>query len=241
MSAMSKEDVSARSARLTTYIGLAGVGALATGGVAQADVVVTGSTPVTLTAGVDSQFQITFRAEFNDSLATWYGSTARFSGANVQFINRTSNGPFAGAVARWASGQTIGSSAGAGQASAAGAFAGNSMTNHAWSVVQANPRPILFMNSSGTVKGTYAWQGTGDTGFVGIRFADGADYYYGWVQITKNATNADFTIDAWYVSDTANQAVIAGSTAPPAVPGIGGLAALACGAAGVRRRRTRLA
>jgi hypothetical protein len=70
---------------------------------------------------------------------------------------------------------------------------------------------------------------------------DGADAYYGWVQITKSATNADFTIDAWYVSDTANQAVIAGSTTPPAVPGIGGLAALACGAAGVRTRRTRLA
>jgi hypothetical protein len=232
MSAMSKEDVSARSARLTTYIGLAGVGALATGGVAQADVVVTGSTPVTLTAGVDSQFQITFRAEFNDSLATWYGSTARFSGANVQFIRRSG----AGAVARWGSGKTIGSSAGAGQSSIL------LDTNHAWSVVQANPRPILFMNSSGNVMGAYAWQDAGDTGFVGIRFADGADYYYGWVQITKNNdANADFTIDAWYVSDTANQAVIAGSTAPPAVPGIGGLAALACGAAGVRRRRTRLA
>ncbi len=238
MSAMSKEDVSARSARLTTYIGLAGVGALATGGVAQADVVnhtVTVGNSHTLTAGFNAAFQIKFRADFYDTQSISAGSTARFSGANLQFINRSS-ALFSGAVARWGSGQTIGSSAGAGQSSALGT------TNHAWSAVQENPRPILFMNSYGNVMGAYAWQGAGDTGFVGIRFVDGTDFYYGWVQITKNNdANADFTIDAWYVSDTANQAVIAGATAPPAVPGIGGLAALACGAAGVRRRRTRLA
>ncbi|MFM1832723.1 MAG: hypothetical protein RLZZ461_1039, partial [Planctomycetota bacterium] len=186
----------------------------------------------TLTAGFNAAFQIKFRADFYDTQSISAGSTARFSGANVQFIRRSG----AGAVARWGSGKTIGSSAGAGQSSIL------LDTNHAWSVVQANPRPILFMNSSGNVMGAYAWQGAGDTGFVGIRFADGADFYYGWVQITKdNDVNADFTIDAWYVSDTANQAVIAGSTAPPAVPGIGGLAALACGAAGVRRRRLRVA
>ena len=82
MSAMSKEDVSARSARLTTYIGLAGVGALATGGVAQADVVnhtVTNGNSYTLTAGFNAAFQITFRADFYDTQSTSYGSTARFS------------------------------------------------------------------------------------------------------------------------------------------------------------------
>ncbi len=241
MSAMSKEDVSARSARLTTYIGLAGVGALATGGVAQADVVVTGSTPVTLTAGVNSQFQIKFKAEASTSgpFAFFYGPNA-----NLQFINRTSDLNFRGAVARWSAGQTIGYTAPFQVASAAGTY-GNLMIYHAWSAAPAGSNaltlPMLFMKSGATVLGNYAWQDTGETGFVGIRFVDGTDFYYGWVQITKDAANADFTIDAWYVSDTANQAVIAGSTAPPAVPGIGGLAALACGAAGVRRRRTRLA
>ena len=238
------EAASAPANRLTKYLGLAGLGALASGGAALGDVVnvtVTNGSTHTLTADFNPGFQITFRADFYDTMATSFGSTARFSGANLQFINRTVNSGFAGAVARWASGQTIDSGAGAGAASAAGAYSSYSMTNHGWSAVQTNPRPIMFMNSSSSTLGAYAWQASGDSGFVGIRFVDGVDYYYGWVEIEKLASNADFKIVSWYVSDTANQAVIAGATAPPAVPGVGGLAALACGAAGVRRRRLRVA
>lgn len=202
---------------------------------------VTTGNSYTLTTDFNPSFQITFRADFYITAFTTSGSTARFSGANLQFINRTAQGPFGGAVARWASGQTIGSNAGAGQGSAAGGDYGYAMTNHAWSAVQANPRPVMFMNSSGgTIRNAYAWTGAGDTGFVGIRFVDGSDFYYGWVEIEKLATNADIRIVSWFVSDVANTAVVAGASTP-AVPGLGGLAALACGAAGMRRKRSRVA
>lgn len=229
--------------RLNPYASLA-VGSVAVlAAQADAGVVnqnVTNGDSYTLTTDFNPSFQITFRAEFLYPASTSYGSTARFSGANLQFINRTTQSPFTGAVARWASGQTIGANAGVGQGSAAGTYYGAAMTNHAWSAMQANPRPVLFMNSSSSIKGAYAWTGAGDTGFVGIRFVDGSDYYYGWVEIEKLAGNADIKIVSWFVSDVANTAVVAGASAP-AVPGLGGLAALACGAAGMRRKRSRVA
>ena len=78
----------------------------------------------------------------------------------------------------------------------------------------------------------------GETGAFGIRFNDGGDKYYGWVEVSMDANNF-ITVERWALETTANTAAgytPAGSTA---VPGIGGLAALAIGAAGVRSRRQR--
>ena len=78
----------------------------------------------------------------------------------------------------------------------------------------------------------------GETGAFGIRFNNGGDKYYGWVEVSMDANNF-ITVERWALETTANTAAgytPAGSTA---VPGIGGLAALAIGAAGVRSRRQR--
>lgn len=76
--------------------------------------------------------------------------------------------------------------------------------------------------------------------YIGIRIAVGSDYRYGWIEFLGAGAAAQVT--RWAYSDTLNTTI---ATAPanssPAVPGLGGLAALACGAAGVRRSRTRVA
>ena len=70
----------------------------------------------------------------------------------------------------------------------------------------------------------------------------GGTYHYGWLDVTVGLNeNDDFflTINRWaYESDAETAASIPGGTV---VPGVGGLAALAFGAAGIRRRRERVA
>ena len=108
-----------------------------------------------------------------------------------------------------------------------------------------------FNGSTDQSWSTGGWAGpAGTTGFMGIRFADGSgDHYYGWIELTRattpvdwastNRLGADLVINSWYLNGTANQGVVAGQQGASAVPGLGGLVTLACGAAGVRRRRSR--
>lgn len=71
---------------------------------------------------------------------------------------------------------------------------------------------------------------------------------YGWVSFNASLTNpmsGSFTLTGWGWSDDGTK-IAAGQTAASgggggAVPGLGGIAALACGAAGVRRKRDRVA
>lgn len=98
--------------------------------------------------------------------------------------------------------------------------------------------------SSGSVGGKWGPLAIGATKYLGMRFGvGGGDYHYGWVEITRSNFSgfADLTLNSWYVNGTVNEGVVAGQQGSNAVPGLGGLAALACGAAGVRRRRNRVA
>ena len=79
---------------------------------------------------------------------------------------------------------------------------------------------------------------SGETGAFGIRFNDGGDYHYGWVEVSMDA-NGIITVDRWALESTANTAAEYSPAGSTPVPGIGGLAALAMGAAGVRSRRQR--
>ncbi|MDG2134006.1 MAG: hypothetical protein P8J88_11005 [Phycisphaerales bacterium] len=78
----------------------------------------------------------------------------------------------------------------------------------------------------------------GETGAFGIRFNDGGDKYYGWVEVSMDA-NQFITVERWALETTANTAAEYSPAGSTAVPGLGGLAALAIGAAGVRSRRQR--
>ena len=97
-------------------------------------------------------------------------------------------------------------------------------------------------------EGVGQWQTVGSTGFLGFAFIDGADRYYGWIEMTTDPRDyygqarGAIRINSWFINGTANETVIAGQTGGGgAVPGLGGLAALACGAAGMRRSRNRVA
>jgi hypothetical protein len=107
---------------------------------------------------------------------------------------------------------------------------------------------LTYLTSSASVDpmiGSDVWAGpVGSTFFMGMRFGvGGGDYHYGWVEVTRSnfLGFADLTLNSWYVNGTVNEGVVAGQQGSNAVPGLGGLAALACGAAGVRRRRNRVA
>ena len=84
--------------------------------------------------------------------------------------------------------------------------------------------------------------------YVGFSYADTEnlqgdpiDFYAGWIELTLGQ-DGDFlslTIDRWAYESTPNQAASIPGGTP--VPGAGGLLALALGAAGIRRRRERVA
>lgn len=86
----------------------------------------------------------------------------------------------------------------------------------------------------------YAWINQGDTGFAGIRFLSGSDFYYGWIEITR-LSGGDIRVDRWALESTPNLGITTpgGGGAVPE-PASVGLYALAAGAAGIRalRRRT---
>ena len=64
---------------------------------------------------------------------------------------------------------------------------------------------------------------------------------YGWADITLSSA-LSVTVHAWAFESTGGS-ILAGQTenSSTPVPGLGGLAALACGAAGLRRKRVRVA
>ena len=88
-------------------------------------------------------------------------------------------------------------------------------------------------------------EGQAVTRFLGFKVGDGSDVRYGWAEILLDldldGTSRLTFIDS-YLGAAGDTTIVAGQTAPSnAVPGLGGIAALACGAAGLRRRRQRIA
>lgn len=85
----------------------------------------------------------------------------------------------------------------------------------------------------------YAWGTDGDTGFAGIRFKDGTDFYYGWIEMTRLA-GGSIRVDSWALESSSNTSILTGGSggAVPE-PASAGIFALAAGAAGVRALRRR--
>ena len=91
--------------------------------------------------------------------------------------------------------------------------------------------------------------GTGDTGsnrYLGffVQNTLTTDYVAGWINFDfdRSAGQRSFTINSWNFDVGANASVtMPANSGGGAVPGIGGLAGLAMGAAGLRRKRQRVA
>lgn len=83
------------------------------------------------------------------------------------------------------------------------------------------------------------WATDGDTGFAGIRFLSGSDFYYGWIEMTR-LPGGNIRLDSWALESTPNLGITTpgGGGAVPE-PASVGLYALAAGAAGVRALRKR--
>ena len=93
-------------------------------------------------------------------------------------------------------------------------------------------------SSSGSSDGVIS---PGDRGFLALGFDLGGETVYGWADISLSSDGLSLTVHSWAFEDS-GEGILAGQTenATP-VPGLGGLAALACGAAGLRRKRDRVA
>jgi hypothetical protein len=81
----------------------------------------------------------------------------------------------------------------------------------------------------------------GDRGFLALGFDLGGETVLGWADISLSTDGLSLTVHGWAFEDS-GAGIVAGETgASNPVPGLGGLAALACGAAGLRRKRDRVA
>ena len=82
----------------------------------------------------------------------------------------------------------------------------------------------------------------GERGFLGMSFDLDGETVFGWADISLSDDGLSLTLHGWAFEDS-GAAILAGQTGDSStpVPGLGGLAALACGAAGMRRRRDRVA
>jgi len=85
----------------------------------------------------------------------------------------------------------------------------------------------------------FGWGADGDTGFAGIRFVGGANFFYGWIEMTRLAGGA-IRVDSWALESSSNTPILTpdrGGAVPE--PASAGIFALAAGAAGVRALRRR--
>ena len=95
-----------------------------------------------------------------------------------------------------------------------------------------------FSSSSGSTNGAMS---PGQRGFLALGFDLDGETVFGWADISLSTDGLSLTVHGWAFEDS-GAGIVAGETgASNAVPGLGGLAALACGAAGMRRRRDRVA
>ena len=234
------------SSRLSSYARLAGVstaagGSLVTGltvtmvsGHASADLQIwtvgqalpqiSSDDPASMDLQVTATFNAAFKINFfgtgsdHDDQVFWAPNN------NLSFINSTGSSE-CNDPAIWRQSVLIGASALDGMAS------NNGQTYHKW--YQATDS---HTTSNDIHKQIFA----GETGAFGIRFIDGGDYYYGWVEVSEDADGI-ITVERWALESTANTAASYAPGGGGAVPGLGGLAALAMGAGGVRRKRNRVA
>ncbi|MEE2972276.1 MAG: hypothetical protein VX672_04050, partial [Planctomycetota bacterium] len=96
-----------------------------------------------------------------------------------------------------------------------------------------------FSSSTGSTTGAMS---PGQRGFLALGFELDGDRVFGWADISLSTDGLSLTVHGWAFEDS-GEAILAGQTegGGTPVPGLGGLAALACGAAGLRRKRDRVA
>ena len=219
--------------RLQKYSALAAAPCAALGGLAAVGGISVEATAggvtrtVTANAGATWRNQAVFNAggiDFN--VFAFFGSTNSASmGLSINFPDRN----FAGQIKFWSGGtQSKVISAGA---------TGAGLTNAG------------FGGSAAGGFGNFNLLGTGVTGsnrYLGFFVQNfvTTDYVAGWINFDfdRSAGQRSFTINSWNFDVGANASVtMPANSGGGAVPGIGGLAGLAMGAAGMRRKRQRVA
>ena len=179
------------------------------------------SQDLALTATFNTAFQINFFGTDSSNSSASADQVFWAPNNNLSFINYSSSASNDPAI--WMSTVNFGANALDGVASNSG------VTQHFW---------YGATNSHTTSNDIQNNINSGETGAFGIRFVDESDYYYGWVEVSMEASGY-VTIERWALETTANIAAEYSPATSTSVPGIGGLAALAMGAAGVRSRRKR--
>ena len=220
--------------RLQKYSALAAAPGAALGGLAVGGISVEATAGVTTTVAAGQGHlaaiwsnQAVFNAggiDFN--VFAFFGSTNSASmGLSINFPDRN----FAGQIKFWSGGtQSKVISAGA---------TGAGLTNAG------------FGGSAAGGFGNFNLLGTGVTGsnrYLGFFVQNfvTTDYVAGWINFDfdRSAGQRSFTINSWNFDVGANASVtMPANSGGGAVPGIGGLAGLAMGAAGMRRKRQRVA
>ena len=101
-----------------------------------------------------------------------------------------------------------------------------------------------WVAQSGIVASTAKGFSDGVPGYIGFQFTDagGSNLYYGWAEITIDASNTAYTINEWAYNSTAGGSILVGETGVSAVPEPSALslALIGLGAGGVlawRRRK----
>lgn len=81
---------------------------------------------------------------------------------------------------------------------------------------------------------------TGKSTYVGFRFVNDGDTFYGWAAMTFNFGGTSIVVDEWAYNSTVGEAIQVGDTGsavPEPAAAATGLGLLALGAAGLRRKR----
>ena len=116
-----------------------------------------------------------------------------------------------------------------------------SVTNSFYFLSSTSSSGSSFSSRSGSFSTSSGILTPGGRGFLAIGFELNGETVFGWADISLSTDELSLTVHGWAFEDSGGS-ILAGQTeSSTPVPGIGGLAALACGAAGLRRKRNRVA
>lgn len=99
----------------------------------------------------------------------------------------------------------------------------------------------IFSSGSTSFNQSSGILAAGQRGFLALSWDLDDEAVFGWADISLSTDGLSLTVHGWAFEDS-GVGILAGETgASNPLPGLGGLAALACGAAGMRRKRNRVA